>query len=339
MWCAKPKAESRVAKITVATELVTQRNHPACGYVRNASCSSSANARDTIGTIDLAVERDSIVVAVRYTRGEDRDEHHVGVQIVQIPERIVVDLDATVARSYSALSGGVLGGPLMAQARFRRDAPAIEVGTLSVDSLEGRDPCTEIVDAFADLLFGELLHHFTQEIPSPRDHAEDKPLSLRRKAHSLLPRRIRILDQPDKAERRARHMAQRLGNRRAANLKPVLQPRHNLLAAHLAAAFTRRPNQPYDGGFLARERPPHGILDRHISPVMDGVKEFQQRSGILFCPPRFFPSPGPGNRRACPGERTWRMDEVGVLHCHLFFYRGLGVPVGRTSQLSSATVH
>jgi hypothetical protein len=95
MWCAKPKAESRVAKITVATELVTQRNHPACGYVRNASCSSSAYARDTIGTIDLAVERDSIVVAVRYTRGKDRDEHHVGVQIVQIPERIVVDLDAT----------------------------------------------------------------------------------------------------------------------------------------------------------------------------------------------------------------------------------------------------
>jgi hypothetical protein len=67
MGCTKPKAESR-AKITVATELVTQRNHPACGYVRKASCSSSANARDTIGTIDLAVERDSIVVAVHYTR-------------------------------------------------------------------------------------------------------------------------------------------------------------------------------------------------------------------------------------------------------------------------------
>ena len=292
MWCAKPKAESRVAKITVATELVTQRNHPACGYVRNASCSSSANARDTIGTIDLAVERDSIVVAVRYTRSEDRDEHHVGVQIVQIPEPIVVDLDATVARSYCALSGGVLGGPLMAQARFRRDAPAIEVGTLSVDSLEGRDPCTEIVDALADLLFGDLLDHLTQEIPSPRDHPEDKPLPLRRKAHSLFPRRIRILDQPDQAERRAGHMTQRLGNGRAADLEPVLKPRHNLLATHLEAAFTRGTNQPYDGGFLARERPPHRILDRHVSPVMDGVKEFQQCGGILFCPPLFLPAPG-----------------------------------------------
>ncbi len=141
----------------------------------------------------------------------------------------------------------------------------------------------------------------------------------------LLPRRIRILDQPDKAERRAGHMAQRLGNGRAADLEPVLEPRHNLLAAHLEAAFTGRANQPYDSGFLARERPPHRILDRHISPVMDRVKELQQIGGILFCPPLFLPAPGCGNRRACPDERTRRIVGVGILHCCLSLYHGPGV--------------
>jgi len=45
-----------------------------------------------------------------------------------------------------------------------------------------------------DLLIGDLLEHLTQEFPSPRDHAQDKPLPLWRKAHSLLPRRVRILN-------------------------------------------------------------------------------------------------------------------------------------------------